>query len=445
MSDATYEGNLSAIEHRNNILNSNCYCFTENEFNSAKSRQQLNCKCAWCGKRFTTDKHTLQRKIKKNDKFITCSTSCALKFFHLTSEQKELDGYYCETCGKFVPWINSYSSKRFCCASCAKKYSNTFTQTQEAFTKKSKSITTVHVKKYPFAVHKNVPYYTDEQSHKIINLADIEQMQSKWSIYDIPELLHINRIKFLQFIHQNNIKEYPEYVNHRAYKIIQACRNFLNKPIQSGSITLKDLKTVQNACTHLIQVEDVTAREISLDYLKLDKHNSAFLSDGLHIDLLSSADAVSQFYIKNGTYDNWPELKKYRTKCRFTYMHNILAFLPGYELLEKFGWYNPKNNLDGVSRDHMISIQHGWEHNIDSYLISHPANCMLMQMRENSSKQDKCSLTLQELIERVEWFNNTILCCKERNRCSIKTNLKFHCSDIFSQNEIKHFSMLAYE
>lgn len=443
MSNATYEGKMPTIDDfcennktSTNILNSRCYCFTEEEFQSAKSRQMLQCKCAWCQNIFLRDKHSLQKRIYNKNKFITCSPSCSLRFKALTLSQKELGGYYCETCGHFVSLINSYGSKRFCSIQCAKKYAHSFAMTEKAVAKKQQT----NNNKF-----KDLQIFDTNHQFIILSVSDINLMQEKWSLIDIPKYLHIDKLKFLSFTYRQHINEKTKYINPRKYKVIEACRNFLNKPIEQGSITIEDFESVRKECTRLIQEEDVTAKEISLKYLKLDKHNSSFLYDCLHIDLLSSAEALCQFHLRKGTYNNWTELKKYRARCRFTYMHNLLSFIPGYELLERYGWYDPKNNLNGVSRDHMISIQYGWEHHIDPYLISHPANCMLLQMKENSSKQDKCSLTLQELIERVEWFNNTILCCKERNRCSIKTNLKFHCSDIFSQNEIKHFSMLAYE
>jgi Rps23 Pro-64 3,4-dihydroxylase Tpa1-like proline 4-hydroxylase len=79
-----------------------------------------------------------------------------------------------------------------------------------------------------------------------------------------------------------------------------------------------------------------------------------------------------------------------------------------FSLIEKYGWYSPSNknnNLGGVSRDHMLSVKEGFELGIDPKLLSHPANCKLMIHNDNVSKNKKSSITLEELLERIENFN----------------------------------------
>jgi len=52
----------------------------------------------------------------------------------------------------------------------------------------------------------------------------------------------------------------------------------------------------------------------------------------------------------------------------------------------------------------MYSIKKGFDGDINPYYISHPANCKLMVQDENYKKKTKCSITLDELINRVnEW------------------------------------------
>jgi len=58
-----------------------------------------------------------------------------------------------------------------------------------------------------------------------------------------------------------------------------------------------------------------------------------------------------------------------------------------------------------VSRDHMLSVKEGFELGIDPKLLSHPANCELMVHNDNISKNKKSSITLEELLERIENFN----------------------------------------
>lgn len=101
---------------------------------------------------------------------------------------------------------------------------------------------------------------------------------------------------------------------------------------------------------------------------------------------------------------NMSEIKKYRSKCSFKFSLNDFPNEFDFSLIEKYGWYsaaNRGNNLNGISRDHMISIMYGFKNEIPAEIISHPANCRLMQHKDNVSKYDKCSLTIKELLENI--------------------------------------------
>lgn len=78
-----------------------------------------------------------------------------------------------------------------------------------------------------------------------------------------------------------------------------------------------------------------------------------------------------------------------------------------FDLIKKFGWYKAKNhgnNINGVSRDHMFSINEGFKQLINPLLIAHPANCKLIKNTNNQKKRTKCSITLNELLENIENF-----------------------------------------
>lgn len=78
-----------------------------------------------------------------------------------------------------------------------------------------------------------------------------------------------------------------------------------------------------------------------------------------------------------------------------------------FSLIEKYGWYKAKNNgdnINGVSRDHRYSVKEGFRKLINPLLLSHPANCELIVNRENQSKSDKCSLTINELLKNINIF-----------------------------------------
>ena len=106
---------------------------------------------------------------------------------------------------------------------------------------------------------------------------------------------------------------------------------------------------------------------------------------------------------------DYTNYQKYHLASQFTFSLNDYPLEFEFSLVEKYGWYKAKNhgnNLNGVSRDHMFSIKEGFLQNIDSKIISHPANCKLMRHNDNVSKYKKCSLTLVELINKIEEWNN---------------------------------------
>lgn len=102
-------------------------------------------------------------------------------------------------------------------------------------------------------------------------------------------------------------------------------------------------------------------------------------------------------------------LKYYRLRCQFNFALSDYPDEFDFSLIEEHGWYKAKNrgnNLNGISRDHMVSVKYGWENNISPEIIAHPANCKLLQHSLNVSKFDSCSITYDELLKRIEEWNN---------------------------------------
>jgi hypothetical protein len=107
----------------------------------------------------------------------------------------------------------------------------------------------------------------------------------------------------------------------------------------------------------------------------------------------------------NYTEQNKDEYLLYRQRCNFKF--DVYDYPDKFDLslAESLGWYSPsnkKNNLDGVSRDHMYSVNEGFKNGIDPSIIAHPANCRVIQHRSNQSKRAKSSITLEELMERIK-------------------------------------------
>lgn len=98
--------------------------------------------------------------------------------------------------------------------------------------------------------------------------------------------------------------------------------------------------------------------------------------------------------------------KLYRPLCEFKF--EVTEFDEfDLSIIEKYGWYSPTNkgnNLGGISRDHIYSIKDGFINNICPDIISHPANCKLMIHNENSKKNSRSDITIDELILRIKYF-----------------------------------------
>jgi hypothetical protein len=95
----------------------------------------------------------------------------------------------------------------------------------------------------------------------------------------------------------------------------------------------------------------------------------------------------------------------YRPSCFFKF--DIQDFKDEFDLslVEQYGWYSPtnkRNNLKGVSKDHMYSVMDGFRNKINPKIISHPANCNLLLFSDNSIKKDNSSITMEELLKRIE-------------------------------------------
>lgn len=98
----------------------------------------------------------------------------------------------------------------------------------------------------------------------------------------------------------------------------------------------------------------------------------------------------------------------YRKQCVFKFSLNSYPEEFDFSLIKENGWYQAKNhgdNLCGISRDHMFSVKCGFEYMIDPYYISHPANCQLLRHNDNASKHANCSISKEELIEKVNKWN----------------------------------------
>jgi hypothetical protein len=102
---------------------------------------------------------------------------------------------------------------------------------------------------------------------------------------------------------------------------------------------------------------------------------------------------------------NHNEYQLYKSYTKFTFNLNDYKDEFDFLLVEKYGWYKAKNygdNLNGVSRDHMFSVYDGFKFKINPLLISYPANCKLLLQCDNSKKYWNSSITIEQLMDRIQ-------------------------------------------
>jgi hypothetical protein len=102
---------------------------------------------------------------------------------------------------------------------------------------------------------------------------------------------------------------------------------------------------------------------------------------------------------------NRTEWQNYRADCQFRFSINDYPTEFEFGLIEQHGWYkasNRGNNLNGVSRDHMVSCRYGFDNNLPVEHLRHPANCKLIIHNDNASKHKKNSISYEELLERIK-------------------------------------------
>lgn len=115
-------------------------------------------------------------------------------------------------------------------------------------------------------------------------------------------------------------------------------------------------------------------------------------------------------YCSTKCWVNYTEKNKepyllYRQRCKFIFSIADYPDKFSSNLILEHGWYSPsnkQNNLDGVSRDHMVSVKDGFVNGVDPAIISHPANCELVLHRANQRKRASSSITLEELLDRIK-------------------------------------------
>ena len=218
----------------------------------------------------------------------------------------------------------------------------------------------------------------------------------------------------------HSIKRHQDvcYLNPKNFKHCKRCGKILNHRTQT--------KYCSRRCSALInapgrKLSEETKRKIGVGVKNSEYVNN--LTQTTYIIVCQYCDKEFETDRKNRIFCSLPcrnkgqkrirlpddgSFKKYSLDCHFNF--NVYEYPDKFDLklLEKYGWYktrrkdDPTENLNGISRDHMISIREGFKNNIPPEIINHPANCQLMRHIDNNRKNTESSISLSELKERIK-------------------------------------------
>lgn len=112
--------------------------------------------------------------------------------------------------------------------------------------------------------------------------------------------------------------------------------------------------------------------------------------------------------------NNCQHLKWNNNKDQFSFRFNVFDYPDLFDLeqLKTTGWvaFGGKRggvkNINGLSRDHRVSVNEAKKFNYDPYYISHPLNCELMPHHQNNQKKTKSSITYLELVKLINDYDN---------------------------------------
>lgn len=100
------------------------------------------------------------------------------------------------------------------------------------------------------------------------------------------------------------------------------------------------------------------------------------------------------------------KVKEYRAKASFSFTSKQYPHLFSDPQIKQYGWYRRKWPYPkAMVFDHLYRIIDGFNNNIPPEILSHPANAELVNMEENRRRQNRSSITINDLYERIKIFD----------------------------------------
>ena len=257
-----------------------------------------------------------------------------------------------------------------------------------------------------------------EVKNKIINL----YVNEKKYIPEIAKYLNISNSSVRDFLIENNI----EITGKKKSKEIENRIIELYKDSTISSREVAEILSI-NAGTvikilrkHGIEIRPLkTSDELELKIIDLYVNSylsSTEIGNNLNISKVTVLSILRRRKIKTrdksqallGLNDedykkhleSIPENIKYRKEVNSITKKQPLIKLENYE---KRGNYK---QVDSYNLDHKYSVMEGFRNNIEPKIIGHIANLEMLPYKENISKSDKCSITLEELITKISQYES---------------------------------------
>ena len=190
------------------------------------------------------------------------------------------------------------------------------------------------------------------------------------------------------------------YFVRKKYKtLIHLSHIILNLPTYH-LITWHHIDLLKCKITEHLYNDNMSPKDIN-EYYGLNYSDFGMtIKTSLNIKLKHLSEALDSYNRRMGR-NRTPAKDMYRQECNFNFNPFSYPYIPGYNKLLQNKYYHSVTNPEGMTRDHMVSVDYGYKNSIDPKTISHPANCEFLSVYENARKGRKCSITIEQLYERI--------------------------------------------
>lgn len=270
-----------------------------------------------------------------------------------------------------------------------------------------------------------IQYVNSYDKEKELSLYVLDlYLNSNMTDKEIKKKNNISHDKFLRILRSDNVVSKSKQKISEAYRnpkliiemftigkktipeivsITQIPRNHIQKIFKQNNIdTLKATsKKLETQVLELYCIKNLSGMQIS-ELLNIS-HTVVYKILKKH-DIVQKSRSQIMTKLNNEDYDkyiqNLPEFVKYRIKVNSITDKQPLHTLENYKKRGKTG-------ISGAHHvDHKFSVMEGFKNNIPADIISHICNLQMIPWEENLSKRDRCSITIQDLINKIKQHEN---------------------------------------